>query len=182
LGVRLPKKLPTNSPYILYIGRLETKKNIQGLIRAFELLKKKYQVSHQLILVGPKGYGSDKIRFKKDVIEKGYISEREKTQLLQKADMFVLPSFYEGFGMPLLEAQAAGCPVITSNVSSMPEVAGEGAILVEPRNVEEICQAMYKVISDKDLRKRLVNQGYQNVKKFSWRKCARETLKILTNL
>jgi len=94
--------------------------------------------------------------------------------------MFVLPSFYEGFGLPILEAQAAGCPVITSNVSSLPEVAGQAAILVDPNNVEQISQAMYKIINDEKLRKDLIFKGYANVKRFSWLKCARETLKVLT--
>jgi len=166
-------------PYILYIGRLETKKNIQGIIRSFELLKKRYQVPHKLILAGLKGYGYGKLNFSEDIVLKNYVSEKEKWQLLGNADMFVFPTFYEGFGMPILEAQISGCPIITSNVSSMPEVAGQGAILVEPRNVEEICDRMYQVIQDQEFRKRLINEGYENVKKFSWKKCAEETFKVL---
>jgi len=169
-------------PYILYLGRLETKKNVQGLIRAFELLKKRHQVPHQLILAGAPGYGYDKINLIKDVIKKDYVSEEKKWQLLENADIFVLPSFYEGFGIPILEAQSVGCPVITSNISSMPEVAGDGAVLVEPRNTEEICQRMYQIIKDQDFRKRLISRGYQNVKNFSWQKCAQETLNVLINL
>ncbi|MBU2473074.1 glycosyltransferase, partial [Patescibacteria group bacterium] len=106
-------------------------------------------------------------------------SEQEKLELLNNADMFVLPSFYEGFGMSILEAQAVGCPVITSDVSSMPEVAGQGAILVEPRNIEQITKNMYKIISDNNLRKDLIEKGNQNVKRFSWEKCAQETLKVI---
>jgi len=173
-------------PYILFIGRLESKKNINGLVKAFELLKKKYRVPHKLILVGPRGYGYNNSKFKiqnskfgADIIEKGYVSEDEKWTLLKNADLFILPSFYEGFGMPILEAQAADCPVITSNLSSMPEIAGEGAVLIEPDNIEQIVQMVYKVISDKELKGRLIGQGRQNVKKFSWEKCAQETLKIL---
>lgn len=188
-------------PYILFIGRLETKKNIQGIIKAFNLLKEKYQVPHKLVLVGPKGGQGQSLGYspwEKDcisgtvpeglslnsdqVIFTGYVSEQEKWSLLKKADMFVLPSFYEGFGMPILEAQTAGCPVVTSNVSSMPEVAGQGAILVEPKNIEEISDAMYKVISDDELKKDLITKGYENVKRFSWKKCAQETLKVLANL
>jgi len=168
-----------NTPYILYIGRLETKKNIQGLVRAFDLLKKRFQVPHQLILAGPKGYGYDKIKLRNDVIEKGYVSEQEKKKLMQNAAMFVFPTFYEGFGMPILEAQVMGCPVITSNISSMPEVAGQGAVLVEPRDIEEMSQRMYQLIEDNDFKERLINQGYQNVKRFSWQKCAQETLKVI---
>ncbi|MBU1291913.1 glycosyltransferase family 4 protein [Patescibacteria group bacterium] len=177
----------STKPYILYLGRLETKKNVQGLVRAFELLKKRHQVPHQLILVGAQGYGYDKIKLeirnsKFEISELGYVSEEKKWQLLKNADMFIFPSFYEGFGIPILEAQSVGCPVITSNVSSMPEVAGQGAVLVESRNAEEICQRMYQIIEDQDFKKRLISQGYENVKKFSWQKCAQETLSVLTGL
>lgn len=168
--------------YLLFIGRLETKKNIQGLIDAFKLLKLKYQAPHKLILVGIKGYGYDRLSFGRDIIQKGYVSEREKWTLLKNADAFILPSFYEGFGMPILEAQAAGCPVIASNVSSMPEVAGKGAILIGPRNIEEICEALYKIISDNRFREDLIKKGYENIKRFSWQKCAKATLKVLTEL
>jgi len=184
-------------PYILFIGRLETKKNIQGLIKAFNLLKEKHQVPHKLVLVGPReqgqslGYspwnkdciqGTVPVLDSDQVIFTGYVSEREKWSLLKNADLFILPSFYEGFGMPILEAQAAGCPVITSNISSMPEVAGQGAILIEPKNIEQIAQTMYKVIKDSQFKNNLIVKGYQNIKRFSWQKCASKTLRILTNL
>jgi glycosyltransferase involved in cell wall biosynthesis len=173
------------NPYILFIGRLERKKNIEGILEAYKMLKQKYRISHSLVLAGAPGYGYDVLKSKiknpkLKIIETGYVNENKKWQLLYGADAFVLPSFYEGFGMPILEAQAAGCPVITSNVSSMPEVAGEGAVLVEPKNIEEICEAMYKVINDKELRNDLIDKGYENIKKFSWQKCAEATLKVLT--
>jgi len=173
-------KSKNQSPYILYIGRLETKKNIQGLIKAFNLLKEKYQVPHKLVLVGSKE-GQEQSS-NSQIIRTGYVSEQEKWSLLKNADLFILPSFYEGFGMPILEAQAAGCPVITSNISSMPEVAGQGAILIEPKNIEQIAQIMYKVIKDSKFKNDLIAKGYQNIKRFSWQKCASQTLQILTNL
>jgi glycosyltransferase involved in cell wall biosynthesis len=170
----------------LFVGRLETKKNVQGLIKAFNLLKRKYQVPHKLVLVGPRGYGyEDSIGHlldKSDIIEKGYLLEQEKWSLLKNADLFVFPSFYEGFGMPILEAQAVGCPVVATNVSSIPEVAGKGAMLVEPKNIEQIAEVMYKIISDDQLKKDLIARGYQNVERFSWQKCAEETLRVLTDL
>jgi len=193
----VPRKQSLKPPYILFIGRLEVKKNIQGIIKAFNLLKEKYQVPHKLVLVGSReqgqslGYspcfkdcirGTVPVLGLDQVIFTGYVSEQEKWSLLKNADIFVLPSFYEGFGMPILEAQAAGCPVVTSNVSSMPEVAGQGAILVEPKNIEQIAQAMYKVIKDSQFKNDLIAKGYENVKRFSWKKCAQETLKILANL
>ncbi len=188
-GLSVPQFLPVYQrrkiPYILFIGRLEVKKNVQGLIKAFNLLKKKYRVPHQLILVGPKGFGyqnlANQLIVQKDIIEKGYISGEEKWSLLQGAGMFVLPSFYEGFGMPIIEAQAVGCPVITANLSSMPEVAGQAALLIDPNDIEQIAEAMYKIISDNQLRRDLVDKGYTNAKRFSWLKCAQETLGVLTN-
>ena len=84
--------------------------------------------------------------------------------------------------MPILEAQIAGAPVITSNVSAMPEVAGEGAILIDPKNIEEIARAIYKVINNQDLRNELISKGQENVKRFSWEKCAKQTLSLLTNM
>ncbi len=188
-GVNLLKsksqpKNKNSEKYILFIGRLETKKNIHGLIKAFNLLKKKYQVPHKLILAGSPGFGYDVLKLKiknlkLEIIETGYIPEKEKMLLLEKAEMFVLPSFYEGFGIPILEAQAACCPVITSNISSMPEVAGDGAVLINPNNIEQITEAMYKIINDNEFKKRLIQEGRQNIKRFSWQKCAQETLKIL---
>ena len=173
-------------PYILFISRLEKKKNIDGLIQAFNLLKEKYKIPHKLVLVGPRGYGYENSKFqipnskfKNNIIEAGYISEQEKWFLLKNADVFVFPSFYEGFGLPILEAQAAGAPVVTSNVSSMPEVAGEGAILIDPKNIESIASGIYKIISDEKLKRDLIEKGYENIKRFSWQKCAQETLKIL---
>lgn len=184
-GIEIPK-IPSKEsqltkPYILFLGRLETKKNFQGLIKAFALLKKKYRVPHQLILVGPRGYGFEKSS-QKDVVFTDYVPEEEKWRLLKQAEMFVLPSFYEGFGMPILEAQAMGCPIITSNVSSMPEVTGQGAVLINPKNIEEIMEAMYRIIKDEQFKKDLIVKGYANAKRFSWSKCAKETLRILTNL
>lgn len=168
--------------YILFLGRIEEKKNVQGLIKAFQLLKKKYQIPHKLILVGPKGYQAGEILKEiknNDIVYSDYVPEDKKMLLLKQAEMFVLPSFYEGFGMPVLEAQAAGCPVITSDVSSLPEVAGEGAVLINPKNIEELSGMMRKIIDDNDFKKRLITQGKENIKRFSWGKCAQETLNIL---
>jgi len=173
-----------NEPYLLYLGRIETKKNIRGILEAYEILKEKYKLPHKLILAGAPGYGYGNLKFKiknlkLKIIELGYVSEDEKWQLLLNADIFLFPSFYEGFGLPVLEAQAAGAPVITSDNSCLPEVAGEGALLVNPQNPAQIAKAAIAIIDDKVLRDRLIQLGYENVKRFSWEKCARETLNIL---
>lgn len=190
-------------PFFLYIGRIESKKNVGGIIRAFEICKKKRSLflsppgawlcgisglPHKLVLAGGDGFGAEKLkkqieksRFSTDIISRGYVLEEEKAALLRNASAFLFPSFYEGFGLPILEAQAAGVPVLTSNLSSMPEVAGEGgALFAAPENVEEIAEKMYKLVSDENLRKKLVAEGLKNAGRFSWKKCAEETLAILT--
>ncbi len=178
-------------PYILFLGTKEKKKNISGLIKAFDFLKEKYNIPHKLILAGGKPnkkfYKEENInkivkdlKYKKDIINLDFVSEEEKWNLLKNAEIFVYPSFYEGFGMLVLEAQSAGVPVITSNVSALPEVAGEGAILVDPKNTEEMAEAIYKIINDEGLRNALIRKGLDNVKKFNWEKCAKETLHQLT--
>ncbi|MEK7453075.1 MAG: glycosyltransferase family 1 protein [Patescibacteria group bacterium] len=174
--------------YILYIGRIEKKKNIIGILEAFERAKEKYNIPHKLVLLGGEGYGfsyiQDKIQVssQKDNIKiTGYLNNDEKERLLIDADMLLFPSFYEGFGLPILEAQARGVPVITSNISSMPEVASSyGAIFVNPRDISEMADAIYRIYSDESLRILLIKNGFLNIKKYSWQKCAKETLNIIT--
>ncbi|MFH0852487.1 MAG: glycosyltransferase family 1 protein [bacterium] len=180
-----PGMTDVDRPYLLYIGRIELKKNVLGILEAYNTLKEKYKIPHELVLVGSPGFGYDKIRsqvssFKFQVHELGYVSEDEKQKLLSGADVFLFPSLYEGFGMPILEAQAAGIPVVTSNISSMPEVVNNSALLVSPKNSEEIAETIYKLIDDKQARDKLIELGYENLKRFSWKKCAKETLQFLT--
>ncbi|MDO8529220.1 MAG: glycosyltransferase family 1 protein [bacterium] len=190
-------------PYLLFVGRLEERKNIYGIIEAFEMLKEKYRIPHKLVLAGKAGYNFEKIRcrlrvsgYNQEIILKGFVSEEEKYSLFKDAEVFLFPSFYEGFGLPILEAQSAGAPVVTSNVSSMPEIvkppllsgedaqrAGEGdncsAVLVNPNNPEEIAEAAYKLISDNKFRNEIVKKGFENAKRFSWEKCAEEIADLL---
>ena len=172
--------------YILYIGRIESKKNTFGIIKSFEIFKEKYKLSSKLTLVGSPGFGYENIKYqiqntkyKNDIMETGYLNEEEKEALLQNASMMLFPSFCEGFGMPILEAQAKGVPIITSDASSMPEVGGQGALYVEPNDYNDIADKIYALLTDENLRNDTINRGYENVKRFSWEKCARETLKIL---
>lgn len=186
--------------HLLFVGRLEERKNISGIIKAFEILKEKYNISHKLILAGIPGYNYKNIKsqitnskYKKDIIEKGFVSEEKKQELLKSAEVFLFPTFYEGFGLPILEAQAAGAPVVASNNSSIPEVTGChsersdsgveesltdkekcSALLVNPKKPEEIAEAVWKILSDNNLREDLIKKGLENVKRFSWGKCAEE--------
>lgn len=169
---------------LLSVNILSPRKNIARTIEAFDICA---ETDPKLILfiVGKKGWSYDQIfntyrktKNKKRIFFMDYIEERVLISFYNIAKVFAYPSLYEGFGLPILEAQACGCPVITSNVSSMPEVAGESAILVDPYNVEEIASAIHKVSLDKNLRDNLIQKGFENCKRFSWKKCAEETLKV----
>ena len=177
-----------NYKFLLFVGRLEERKNICGTINAFEILKEKYNINHKLILAGKFGYGAESIKlkiknskYKDDIILPGYVFDEEKFGLLKKADVFLFPTFYEGFGLPILEAQSVGTPVVTSNISSMPEVVGDSAVLVDPKKPEEIAEAAYKLISNESYKNDIIEKGLENVKRFSWEKCAREVSNLLRN-
>jgi glycosyltransferase involved in cell wall biosynthesis len=175
-----------NTKYLLFIGRLEERKNIVGIIKAFEILKEQYKIPHKLFLAGKPGFGYEKIKNEinnvnctKDIQELGFVNDSEKAELLKNADVFLFPSFYEGFGLPILEAQNAGVPVVSSNVSSIPEVANGSAILADPNKAEEIADAVYKLISDENLKNDIIKKGRKNSESFSWVKCSKEIVKIL---
>ncbi len=181
---RLKAGMTIGKPYLLYLGRIEQKKNINGILDAYEILKNEYKIPHELVLAGAPGFGYDKLKSlihnsKFIIREVGYADESVKWKLFYNADIFLFPSFYEGFGLPVLEAQAAGIPAVTSFNSCLPEVAGAGALFVNPENPAQIAEAVRQIIDDKALRDKLIKSGYENVKLFSWEKCAQETLKNL---
>lgn len=167
---------------ILFIGRLEERKNVIRIIEAFEQLQDQVSGRYTLQLAGKPGFGYEKIKttlesslWKKNIEELGYITEKQKNTLLQEAKAFVFPSLYEGFGLPVLEAQAAGTPVITSNTSSLPEVAGEAAYFVNPQSSEELAEQLKKLLFLPYVQyQELVEKGYKNLERFSWQKCAKE--------
>jgi len=172
-------------PYILYLGRGDQRKNINGLIKAFRILKQEHQISHKLILAGPNvGYKITK-DLQKDVICTGYVDDHIKWALLKNAAVFVFPSFYEGFGLPILEAQKVGTPVVCSSTSSLPEVVWDpnnhepSAVLVNPYKPAEIAEGIHKIIRNQVFSDELVKRGYENVHRFSWPKCAKETLDVI---
>jgi glycosyltransferase involved in cell wall biosynthesis len=176
-------------PYILFIGRLEQKKNIVRLVEAFAELKKRNQnLPHKLVLVGRPGRGDGYEEAKQkikdfglvgEVIILGWLSSQELPILLNKADLFIFPSLFEGFGIPVIEAMACGCPVACSKTTSLPEVAGEAALMFDPENVEEIRARMEQVLLNKEVVESLREKGLRRAEQFSWEKSARETLKIL---
>ncbi|MFA7209797.1 MAG: glycosyltransferase family 1 protein [Parcubacteria group bacterium] len=173
-------------PFLLFVGRLEERKNIVGIIKAFEILKEKHGVPHKLLLAGGNGYGFPAIgyliensKYKDDIIRLGFVPDEKKFELISQADIFMFPTFYEGFGIPVLEAQSVGVPVIASNTSSIPEVAGDSAVLVDPDEAWYIAERTYELISDREYRGDMVKRGYENVKRFGWDGCAEKISDIL---
>jgi glycosyltransferase involved in cell wall biosynthesis len=181
------KQAGVRQPYIMTIGRIEKKKNTLGLVKAFAILKKQEKFkNYQLLLVGASGLGADEIRkacntlgISSDVIWPGWLPEAVVPALMAGAEAFVLPSFFEGFGIPVLEAMACGTPVICSNVTSLPEVAGGAAILVDPQDPQAIASGIEKVCSNPALAAELLEKGYQRVKSFSWESSARLLAEVL---
>jgi glycosyltransferase involved in cell wall biosynthesis len=174
-------------PFLLYVGGRGGYKNFGGFIRAFSrsnFLMKEFDIvsfgggsfnKFELELINTLGFGSEQVR------QIGG-SDEQLSSLYHQAVAFVYPSLYEGFGLPPLEAMAAGCPVISSNASSMPEVIGNAGKYFNPNDLEEIQFALEKVVSSPELRSRLIGLGFKNIEKFSWQKCALETLDIYKNL
>lgn len=171
--------------YILFVGTIQPRKNIARLIEAFS----KLEGDLQLVIIGKKGWQFEEILaapqkhgVKDRVLFLDNIGSDDLPAFYKNAQFFILPSLYEGFGIPVLEAMNYGCPVITSNVSSLPEVGGDAALYVDPESVEDIVEKMQKLIESESLRKELIEKGYKQVKKFSWEKSARQTLAVLEEI
>jgi glycosyltransferase involved in cell wall biosynthesis len=177
---RRAKQLP--SQFILFVGTLEPRKNLPLLLEAFAWLIQHSQLPHHLVLGGGKGWYYQAIErqveglgLRSRVHFPGFIPQYELPLWYNSADLFVYPSLYEGFGLPPLEAMACGVPVITSNVSSLPEVVGEGGVMVDPNNPENLGQEMRRLLSDTDARAGLCSRGLERAQSFSWHKTARQT-------
>jgi glycosyltransferase involved in cell wall biosynthesis len=173
-------------PYALYVGTIQPRKNLLRLAQAYAGLVRTNAVEWDLVLAGGLGWKSEAVVNEIDALglsgrihRLGYVPESKRQALLHGAHLFCYVSLYEGFGLPVLEAQSAGVPVMTSTNSSLPEVAGDAAILVDPTNVDAIAEAMLRLSSDEPLRQRLIAAGHANVARFSWTKAARETLEVL---
>ncbi|HBU07374.1 MAG TPA: hypothetical protein DEB09_04820 [Candidatus Magasanikbacteria bacterium] len=179
-------------PYLLSIGRLEEKKNTVKIIQAFNLIKSNNLQSLifnlQLVLVGQPGYGYEKVKetidnskFKNDIITPGWVPNDDLPDLMSGAEVFVFPSLYEGFGIPVLEAFSCGTPVLASRGSSLEEVGNDACFYVDPDNTEEIANGILKLIQDKEYRTKNIERGLERVKEFSWETCTKETLDTLLN-
>ncbi|MEK7605389.1 MAG: glycosyltransferase family 1 protein [Patescibacteria group bacterium] len=185
----LQTKYKISKNYILFVGTLQPRKNITRLIEAFSLLIKKKPHTDsdlQLVIVGKKGWKYEEILeapqkygVEDRVTFVDFVTDEDLILFYKNALCFAWPSLYEGFGLPILEAMKLGCPVVTSNVSSLPEAGGDAVLYVDPEDVSDITDKLDQVASDPRLRKTMIEKGHRQVQKFSWEKSAKETLAVL---
>ncbi len=192
LEVKMKYKLPYK--FILYLGTIEPRKNIVGIIRAYNQLQKIAEheklddlIKYKLVIAGSSGWLNKKIlveikksKYKEKIQIADFIEDDDKEFVYNLASLFVFPSFFEGFGFPPLEAMKCGVPVIVSNSSSLPEVVGDGGIMVDPNKPDEIYEAMKAILTGPGFRTELIKRGFDQAQKFDWNKAAREFLHIIS--
>lgn len=161
--------------YLIFIGRIEERKNISNILKAYEIARAHFLLPQKLVLVGKAGFGYAHIHeeivnhpFAADIILTGFVTDEQKWSLLRHAAVCVFPTIYEGFGLPVLEAQQVGVPVVTSDNSSLCEVAGDSALLASPTDVPRIAEHIYTLITDMDARSDLIKRGFSNTERFTW--------------
>ncbi len=174
--------------FILFVGTLQPRKNITYLIKAFAKFRNA-NPHFKLVLVGKKGWLYDdifaeviRLNLEKSVLFTGYLTDEEVIKLYKNAFCFVLPSLYEGFGIPVLEAMSNGCPVIASHSSSIPEIGADACLYIDPSDENDLLDKLNDLTHDTDLYAALIKKGYERIKHFSWEKCAKETLEVLTSI
>jgi glycosyltransferase involved in cell wall biosynthesis len=181
---RREDKQDTNSPehYILCVGTLHTRKNHIRLMQAFEQIAPK--IPHKLLIVGKDGSSTAQMqRYLSEhpterIVQLGYVDDQRLVELYSGAAVLIMPSLWEGFGLPLIEAMACGTPVITSNISGLCEIAGDAAVLVDPSSVDDIAKQLYRVLTDEPLRMRLIEAGYRRSAALSWEAAAAQTIAV----
>ena len=197
------KKYQLPDKFMLFLGTIEPRKNVEGIIEAYERFRKEQHAdlvhwegqaetsdeTISLVIAGRPAWGQRSVyeqarknKFAGDIIFTDYITDEDRPYLYNLAAFFIYPSFYEGFGFPPLEAAACGTPAIVSNVSSLPEIMGDAAILADPFNVSELAHAMANLAYDKKLRAELARVGRERAQQFSWEKSAREMIKVFAEL
>jgi glycosyltransferase involved in cell wall biosynthesis len=183
--------IPPNRPYVLSLCTLEPRKNLTTVIRAFgNLVKQHLDLNLNLVLVGIQGWKNRSIfeeiskdpTLKSRIFFTGFVPDQDLSAIYSGATCFVYPSLYEGFGLPPLEAMQCGVPVITSNVSSLPEVVGDAGITVNPKDEDGLCQAIYRVVSDPSLGASLAAKSLERAQQFSWSRCAEQTIELYTTI
>ncbi len=176
-----------DTPYVLFLGTIEPRKNLVRLIKAFNLVlaKNPRLQNHQLILAGQRGWKYEEVMrqvarsaFGHRIKLLGYVSHADKLQLMRNAKLFVFPSLWEGFGLPVVEAMSLGTPVVTSNVSSLPEIVGRSAVTVNPESVQAIAKGIVSVLTSPARQKRMAIAGKRRAKRFTWERAAAETMEI----
>ena len=172
---------------MFFVGRLESKKNLEKLVEAFYDFSQTHE-DFRLVLAGTRGVGADriikkvrKLRMADKVVIPGYITDPEKAALYKYCSVFAFPSLYEGFGFPVLEAFHFDKPVLTSHVSCLPEVAGDAAHYVDPYDPDSIAMGLEKLVDDTGYAEKLVSLGKERLKEFTWEKASKQTYKILTS-
>jgi len=178
---KIRKRYNLPQKYFLFLSTIEPRKNIKLLIRAYLKFSKKNK-NIKLVIAGkrnPKIFSKEDIRKTKNIIFTGFIEEQDKCSIYKMAEAFIYPSLFEGFGLPILEAMRCNTPTITSNTSSIPEVAGNSAILIDPTKESELIKAM-NIIINKKTKEKLKKESQKQIKKFSWEKTARETIRTIS--
>jgi len=189
---KVRNKYKVKDDYILFVGTLQPRKNVERLIEAFKKVTQLSVLSSwnlQLVIAGKNGWLYESIfekvkslKLEKEIIFTDYVPDDELPALISGAKVFVLPSLWEGFGIPVVEAQACGVPVAVSDTSSLPEIVRESGVLVNPGSIDSVAQGIRKVLTDEKFRQNLIKKGFVNIKRFSWQKCANETLETLEKL
>jgi len=181
------RKHAISEDYFLFLGTIQPRKNIRRLVDAFaQVVARSATPELQLVLAGKPGWLCEDLSehiatlgLTDRVVFPGYVADEDKAPLLSGALGFLFPSLHEGFGLPVLEAQACGCPVVTSTTSSLPEVAGEGALLVDPQDVDAIAAAAIRLAGAPELREELRARGFANIERFSWQICAETVMRVV---
>ncbi len=178
-----------SQPFILFVSTIEPRKNLPGLLQAFRKMRDDYKRDEKLVLAGGRGWLSeevyasiDRLNLNDHVLMLGRVPSEHLVYLYNAAQMLVHPSFYEGFGLPPLEAMHCGTPAIVSNVSALPEVVGDAALLIDPNDVDGLTVAMWRVLTDDQLRTSLVEKGFTRARKFSLERAAHQTLDVYRRL
>jgi len=178
------KKYQLPARFILAVGTLEPRKNFTNVIKSFVILKRKYS-DLKLVIVGKPGWKYHEIeravksyQLENEVVFLGYVQSHELNQIYHLATVFVFPSLYEGFGIPPLEAMSSGCPVVSSNLASMPEVIGDAGLLIDPKSAVKIADAISSLLENPQLRTMLIERGYRRSQKFSWENSAKAALEV----
>jgi glycosyltransferase involved in cell wall biosynthesis len=175
-------------PYLLYVGTLGPHKNVGMLVRVFRRLKRARGLPHQLVLCGRARWGRDVVDAAQDLIGAGdcvvldFVPATELPHLYRGAEAFAFLSLYEGFGLPPLEAMACGVPVVASNAGSLPEAVGDAGLLVSPTDEDAIEDALFRAVTDSNLRTELRARGYRQAARYSWSETARQTLKVFAHV